>query len=185
MRWGEGMFRSLRCLYQIQVGSERNWTREVVGKCILWYDPDTCGERLRILGIGVFGLAFLLIFILILGGAVRRITCNDCWLGLAILLTTKERGITSVVDKFAQCFCLTITSGFLGNRMDTRHPYGNTRSAKMYFKISWWRYQTRRFFGNSSRLKTYLAQKISKFIGSPNLWGLPNGSGNAKPQLRR
>lgn len=34
------------------------------------------GERLRILGIGVFGLAFLLIFILILGGAVRRITCN-------------------------------------------------------------------------------------------------------------
>lgn len=47
-----------------------------IGKCILWYDPDTRGGRLRILGIGVFGLAFLLIFILILGGAVRRITCN-------------------------------------------------------------------------------------------------------------
>ena len=54
-----------------------NYETSWIEKCILWYDPDARGDRLRILGIGVFGLAFLLIFILILGGAVRRITCND------------------------------------------------------------------------------------------------------------
>ena len=166
MRWGEGMFRNLRCLYKI-------WTGEVVGKnaascfCCLLYKKERKKRKWKSWNIADREVHFVVWSRRTWRQAQnsrhwrfrpglspdfhpdfgRRCSQDYVWL---LVESSNFAHNDRAGDSKCRWICLVLLPhnhfGILGSRMDTQHPYGNTGLAKICWRLE-----------NSSGMENYLA----------------------------